>query len=56
VADDDGVIVVPRGMAEKALKEVQAVIRREADRIKEIKSGIVNRPGLDDILNAKGLV
>jgi len=56
VADDDGVIVVPRGMAEKALKEVQAVIRREADRIKEIKSGIVNRPGLDDILKAKGLV
>ncbi len=55
VADDDGVVVVPKELAEKALKEVQAVIRREADRIKEIKSGIITRPGLDDILKAKGL-
>ena len=56
VADDDGVVVVPRGMAEKALQEVRAVIQKEADRIKEIKSGIITRPGLDDILKAKGLV
>jgi regulator of RNase E activity RraA len=56
VADDDGVVVVPKGLAEKALKEVQSVIRREADRIKEIKSGVINRPGLDDILKGKGLV
>ena len=56
VADDDGVVVVPRGMAEKALKETRAVIQKEADRIKEIKSGIIIRPGLDDILKAKGLV
>jgi RraA family protein len=56
VADDDGVVVVPRGMAEKALQEVRAVIQKEADRIKEIKSGVIIRPGLDDILKAKGLV
>ena len=55
VADDDGVVVVPRGMAEKILPEVQAVIRKEAARIQEIKSGGVARPGLDDILKAKGL-
>jgi RraA family protein len=55
VADDDGVVVVPKGLAAQALKEVQAVIRREADRIKEIKSGVIIRPGLDDILKAKGL-
>ena len=56
VADDDGVVVVPRGMAEKALQEARAVIQKEAARIKEIKSGIITRPGLDDILKAKGLV
>jgi regulator of RNase E activity RraA len=56
VADDDGVVVVPRGMAEKALQEARAVIQKEAARIKEIKSGIVTRPGLDEILKAKGLV
>ena len=56
MADDDGVVVVPKGLAEKALKEVQSVIRREADRIREIKSGVINRPGVDDILKAKGLI
>jgi 4-hydroxy-4-methyl-2-oxoglutarate aldolase len=56
VADDDGVVVVPRGLAEKALQEARAVIQKEAARIKEIKSGIITRPGLDDILKAKGLV
>jgi RraA family protein len=55
VADDDGVVVVPRGMAEKALQEARAVIQKEAARIQEIKSGIITRPGLDEILKAKGL-
>jgi len=55
VGDDDGVVVVPRGLAGGALKEVQAVIQREANRVKEIKSGIITRPGLDEILKAKGL-
>jgi regulator of RNase E activity RraA len=32
VADDDGVVVVPKRMAETALKEAQAVIQKEAGR------------------------
>lgn len=55
VGDDDGVVVVPKALAERALKEVQAVIKREAGRVKKIKAGEITRPGLDDILKAKGL-
>ena len=56
VGDDDGVVVVPKELAAAALREVQTVIEKEAKRVKEIQAGIVNRPGLDEILKAKGLV
>ncbi len=56
VGDDDGVVVVPKELAGAALKEVQAVIEKEAKRVKEIEDGILNRPGLDEILKSKGLV
>jgi 4-hydroxy-4-methyl-2-oxoglutarate aldolase len=56
VGDDDGVVVVPKELAGAALKEVQAVIEKEAKRVKEIEAGVLNRPGLDEILKAKGLV
>jgi len=55
VGDDDGVVVVPKALAAGALKEVRSVIQKEADRVKKIKDGIVTRPGLDEILKAKGL-
>jgi 4-hydroxy-4-methyl-2-oxoglutarate aldolase len=55
VADDDGVVVVPKALAEGLIKDVKAVIAREANRVKEIKAGMINRPGLDEILKAKGL-
>ncbi len=56
VADDDGVVVVPREAGVKVLKEVQAVIDREAKRVREIEAGMITRPGLDETLKAKGLV
>jgi len=56
VGDDDGVVVIPREAGARVLKEVQAVIDREAKRIKEIEAGMITRPGLDEILKTKGLV
>ena len=56
VGDDDGVVVVPREMALRVLKDVQGVMEREAKRVKEIEAGMITRPGLEEALKEKGLV
>ena len=55
VADDDGVVVVRQEHAEVAIEKVEAVIAIEAKRLAEIEAGMTTRPGLDEMLKAKGL-
>jgi RraA family protein len=55
VADDDGVVVVPRNHAAGIADKVKAVIAREENRLAEIASGVTTRPGLDEMLRQKGL-
>jgi 4-hydroxy-4-methyl-2-oxoglutarate aldolase len=55
VADDDGVVVVPRNHAAGIADKVKAVIVREENRLAEIEAGITTRPGLDEMLRQKGL-
>ena len=56
VADDDGVVVVPQEYAAGTVDKVKAVIAREEKRIAEIEDGVTTRPGLDEMLQQKGLV
>jgi 4-hydroxy-4-methyl-2-oxoglutarate aldolase len=55
VADDDGVVVVPRNHAAGIADKVKAVIAREENRLAEIEAGVTTRPGLDEMLRQKGL-
>jgi len=55
VADDDGVVVVPRDYAAGIVDKVGAVIAREEKRLAEIETGATTRPGLDELLRQKGL-
>ncbi|UCG06948.1 MAG: hypothetical protein JSV83_24125 [Desulfobacterales bacterium] len=55
VADDDGVVVVRQEHAEGTIDKVKAVIVREEKRLAEIEAGLTTRPGLDEMLKAKGL-
>jgi RraA family protein len=55
VADDDGVVVVRQEYAESTIAKVKSVIASEEKRLAEIEAGITTRPGLDDMLKAKGL-
>jgi len=55
VADDDGVVVVPRNHAAGIADKVKTVIAREENRLAEIEAGVTTRPGLDEMLRQKGL-
>jgi RraA family protein len=55
VADDDGVVVVRQEYAESTIAKVKSVIASEEKRLAEIEAGMTTRPGLDDMLKAKGL-
>jgi len=55
VADDDGVVVVPRNHAAGIADKVKTVIAREEKRLAEIEAGVTTRPGLDEMLRQKGL-
>jgi len=55
VADDDGVVVVPREHAPGIADKVKTVIAREEKRLAEIEAGVTTRPGLDEMLQQKGL-
>jgi len=55
VADDDGVVVVKKEFAADCIDKVKAVIKRENKRLAEIESGLTTRPGLDEMLQSKGL-
>lgn len=55
IADDDGVVVMRQELATSVIEEVYQIIQREEKRLKEIEEGQVIRPGIDDILAAKGI-
>jgi len=55
VADDDGVVVVKKEYAAGCIDQVKTVIEKEEKRLAEIEQGITTRPGLDEMLKAKGL-
>ena len=55
VADDDGVVVVPRAHAAACVDQVKKVIEKEEKRLAEIEAGITTRPGLDEMLHERGL-
>jgi regulator of RNase E activity RraA len=55
IADDDGIVVLKQDFAETIIDDVYKVIRREENRLKEIAAGQVIRPGIDEILEQKGI-
>jgi len=55
IADDDGVVVLKQEIAATVIHEVDKVIQREDKRLKEIGAGMVIRPGIDEILEQKGI-
>ncbi len=56
VADDDGVVIIPQEIADETIPKIEAIIAREEKRIEEIHSGVITRPGLDELLASKGLI
>jgi regulator of RNase E activity RraA len=56
VGDRDGVAVVPRDHAAEALELVQALIAREALRLREIRDGVLFKTEIDDALRTKGVL
>ena len=56
VGDDDGVTVVPRDHAEEVLALVDQLMKREAARIAEIKSGVLYKAEIDASLRKKGII
>jgi RraA family protein len=55
IADDDGVVVLKQEMAKTVIAEVEKIIEREDQRLREIAAGQVIRPGIDEILAQKGI-
>lgn len=55
VADDDGVVVVKKEYAAGCVGNVRDVIEKEDKRMAEIEAGMTTRPGLDEILQQKGV-
>lgn len=56
VADDDGVVVVPRLDAKDVLQSALAIHERERNRRVEIDSGAWQRSGIDDVLTRAGVI
>jgi regulator of RNase E activity RraA len=56
VGDRDGVAVVPREHAAEVLELVQALIAREASRLREIRDGVLFKTEIDDALRTKGVL
>ena len=56
IADADGVVVLHKELAPLVLNKVKQTIAQERQRIDEIESGQVIKPGIDDILQKKGFL
>lgn len=56
VGDTDGLVVVPRDEAEAVLALVTRQIESERKRLKEIRSGVLIRPEIDEALRKKGVI
>jgi len=56
VGDEEGVAVIPRDSAEEVLQLVDALMKREAARITEIKQGVLYKAEIDDALRKKGII
>ena len=56
VADADGIAVVPNNHAEEVLSLVTALVERETQRVREIDSGQITRPDVDEVLRQKGAI
>lgn len=55
VGDDDGVVVMKKAYAETTIDKIYQIIEREDNRLKEIAAGKVIRPGIDEMLEKKGI-
>ncbi len=55
IGDDDGLVVLPRQAADSVIGKVYDVIERENQRLEEIAAGNVIRPGLNELLEKKGI-
>lgn len=56
IGDCDGVVVVPRADVEKVLKAAEKKLEAEAQRLTEIRDGILVSPWLDGALRAAGVI
>jgi regulator of RNase E activity RraA len=56
VGDRDGIAVVPRANASEVLDLVRALMKKEEDRVAEIRAGIVFKPEIDEALRSKGVI
>jgi 4-hydroxy-4-methyl-2-oxoglutarate aldolase len=54
--DADGVVVVPRELAEQVLERAARQLQSEAARVREIETGVILRPEVDEVLRRKGVI
>ncbi|WP_082307004.1 RraA family protein [Bacillus sp. FJAT-27245] len=55
VGDNDGVVVVPYGQAEKVLERAKAIYAHEQEMLTQIEAGTLDRSWIDKTLKKKGL-
>jgi 4-hydroxy-4-methyl-2-oxoglutarate aldolase len=56
IGDCDGVVVIPRADVDKVLKAAEKKVELEAQRLAEIRAGILVSPWLDDALRAASVI
>jgi len=56
LADEDGVVCVPFDDVEYVLGKTEQLLANEEKRIAEIKSGVLFKPEINDILRKKGVI
>ena len=56
LADDNGIVVVPRDILEAVLAAGEKKLESDQKRMKEIETGVIVKPVTDEILRRKGII
>ena len=54
--DENGIVVVPQEDIEEAMSSIDKKKAADANRMEEVKRGLLVKPGIDDLLRKKGIL